>query len=163
VGAFVQSYGTRDLDAANLVIPIVRFLPPDDPRVVSTVERIREPVERGGLTHAETGLVYRYRSADGVPDEAGGEGAFCVNTFQLAQVLALQGKIDEAVELFESVLRHASPTGLLAEEIDPVSGEQLGNYPQAYSHIGLINAAHVISRLRRDVGPGDAMLPENGG
>lgn len=162
VGAFVQSYGTLDLDAANLVIPIVRFLPPDDPRVVSTVERIREPVERGGLTHAETGLVYRYRSADGVADGAGGEGAFCVNTFQLAQVLALQGKIDEAVDLFESVLKHASPTGLLAEEIDPVSGEQLGNYPQAYSHIGLINAAHVISRLRRDVGPGDAMLPEDG-
>jgi trehalose-phosphatase len=163
VGAFVQSYGSLDLDAANLVIPIVRFLPPDDPRVVATVERIREPVERGGLTHAETGLVYRYRSADGVSDEADGEGAFCVNTFQLAQVLALQGKIDEAVELFESVLRHASPTGLLAEEIDPVTGEQLGNYPQAYSHIGLINAAHVISRLRRDVGPGDAMLPDNGG
>ncbi|HKK91943.1 MAG TPA: glycoside hydrolase family 15 protein [Longimicrobiales bacterium] len=162
VGAFVQSYGTRDLDAANLVIPIVRFLPADDPRVISTVERIREPVERGGLTHPDTGLVYRYRSPDGVPDESGGEGAFCVNTFQLAQVLALQGKLDEAVEVFESVLRHASPTGLLAEEIEPVSGEQLGNYPQAYSHIGLINAAHVISRLRGETGPEDAMLPDNG-
>jgi GH15 family glucan-1,4-alpha-glucosidase len=162
VGAFVQSYGSRDLDAANLVIPIVRFLPADDPRVVATVERIREPIDRGGLTHPGTGLVYRYRSADGVRDEGAGEGAFCVNTFQLAQVLALQGEIDEAVEVFESVLEHASPTGLLAEEIDPVTGEQLGNYPQAYSHIGLINAAHVISRLRRDIGPDDAMLPENG-
>jgi GH15 family glucan-1,4-alpha-glucosidase len=159
VGAFVQSYGSTDLDAANLVIPIVRFLPPDDPRVVSTVERIREPVERGGLTDAASGLVYRYRSEDGV---AGGEGAFCVNTFQLAQVLALQGRIDEAVAVFESVLQRSSPTGLLAEEIDPASGELLGNYPQAYSHIGLINAAHVISRLRRDVEPTDAMLPENG-
>lgn len=161
VGAFVQSYGSRDLDAANLVIPIVRFLPADDPRVVSTVERIRAPVEEGGLSHAETGLVYRYLSADGVRDEAGGEGAFCVNTFQLAQVLAMQGKIDDAVEVFESVLRHASPTGLLAEEIDPESGEMLGNYPQAYSHIGLINAAHVIGRLQRDAEPEDAMLPDD--
>jgi GH15 family glucan-1,4-alpha-glucosidase len=84
-----------------------------------------------------------------------------VNTFQLAQVLALQGKIDEAVAVFESVLRRASPTGLLAEEIDPSTGQLLGNYPQAYSHIGLINAAHVISRLRRDVEPGDPLLPEN--
>jgi len=163
VGAFVQSYGSRDLDAANLVIPIVRFLPADDPRVVSTVERIRRPVDQGGLSHPETGLVYRYVSADGVRDEAGGEGAFCVNTFQLAQVLALQGRIDEAIEVFESVLRHASPTGLLAEEIDPTSGEMLGNYPQAYSHIGLINAAHVISRLRRDTRPDDAMLPDDEG
>jgi len=161
VGAFVQSYGTRDLDAANLVIPIVRFLPADDPRVVSTVERIRAPLEEGGLTHPETGLVYRYLSADGVRDEAGGEGAFCVNTFQLAQVLALQGRFDEAIGVFESVLEHASPTGLLAEEIDPGSGELLGNYPQAYSHIGLINAAHVIGRLRRDARPDDAMLPED--
>ncbi len=162
VGAFVQAYGTTDLDAANLVIPIVRFLPADDPRVVSTVERIRESVEDGGLTDAALGLVYRYRSGDGVPDGASGEGAFCVNTFQLAQVLALQGRIDEAVAVFESVLERASPTGLLAEEIDPSTGELLGNYPQAYSHIGLINAAHVISRLRRDVEPTDALLPEAG-
>jgi len=162
VGAFVQAYGTTDLDAANLVIPIVRFLPADDPRVVSTVRRIRAPLEQGGLTHAESGLVYRYRSEDGVADGEEGEGAFCVNTFQLAQVLALQGKIDEAVTVFESVLERASPTGLLAEEIDPATGELLGNYPQAYSHIGLINAAHVISRLRRDVEPTDALLPENG-
>ncbi|MCL7972899.1 MAG: glycoside hydrolase family 15 protein, partial [marine benthic group bacterium] len=98
----------------------------------------------------------------GLADAGAGEGTFAVNTFQLAQVLALQGRIEEAVEVFESVLERASPTGLLAEEIDPKSGELLGNYPQAYSHIGLINAAHVISRLRRDVEPTDAMLPENG-
>ncbi len=162
VGAFVQSYGSTDLDAANLVIPFVRFLPADDPRVVSTVDRIRRPLEEGGLSDANTGLVYRYRSEDGLADAGAGEGAFAVNTFQLAQVLALQGRIDEAVEVFESVLERASPTGLLAEEIDPESGELLGNYPQAYSHIGLINAAHVISRLRRDVEPTDALLPENG-
>lgn len=137
-GAFVQAYGSTDLDASVLVMPIVRFLPADDPRIVATVERVREQ-----LGHEPTGLLYRYRSEDGVP---GGEGAFCVNTFQLAQVLALAGRLDEAVEVFESVLQHASPTGLFAEEIDPDSGELLGNYPQAYSHIGLINAAHVIRR-----------------
>ncbi|MEJ2482809.1 MAG: DNA polymerase IV [Gemmatimonadota bacterium] len=162
VGAFVQSYGSTDLDAANLVIPFVRFLPADDPRVVSTVERIRRPLEEGGLSDARTGLVYRYRSADGLSDAGEGEGTFAVNTFQLAQVLALQGRIDEAVEIFESVLERASPTGLIAEEIDPATGELLGNYPQAYSHIGLINAAHVISRLRRETEPTDALLPENG-
>lgn len=151
-GSFVQSYGSRDLDAANLVMPLVRFLPPDDPRVVATVERIREE-----LAHQPSGLLYRYRSEDGVP---GGEGAFCVNTFQLAQVLALAGKIDEAVEVFESVLKHASPTGLFAEEIDPNTGELLGNYPQAYSHVGLINAAHVIDRCQRHVPPSEPLLPE---
>lgn len=152
VGAFVQAYGSNDLDASVLVMPIVKFLAPDDPRVLSTVEQIRER-----LGHPSSGLLFRYRSEDGV---AGGEGAFCVNTFQLAQVLALQGRVEEAVEVFESVLRYASPTGLLAEEIDPDSGELLGNYPQAYSHIGLINAAHVIARCQQTSSSSEPLLPE---
>jgi GH15 family glucan-1,4-alpha-glucosidase len=153
VGAFVQAYGSADLDASILVLPLVRFLPLDDPRVVSTVEQIRKH-----LAHEPSGLLYRYRSADGLK---GGEGTFCVNTFQLAQVLALSGQADEAVEVFESVLKHASPTGLFSEEIDPDSGDLLGNYPQAYSHIGLINAAHVLARCEKETPPSSApLLPE---
>lgn len=134
---FVQHYDARVTDAANVVIPLVRFLPPDDPRVLGTLRRIQSE-----LGHP-SGFIYRYHAPDGLPE---GEGAFWVSTFQMAQALARAGHREEAVEVFEDVIEHASPLGLLSEEIDPDTGTLLGNYPQAFSHIGLINAAHVLAR-----------------
>lgn len=104
------------------------------------------------------GLLYRYRGDDGLP---GGEGTFCVNTFQLAQALALAGRRKRAAEVFENVLGYASPLGLTSEEIDPDTGELLGNDPQAYSPIGLIDAAHVIERTRRERAAASALLPDD--
>ncbi|MFQ5890856.1 MAG: glycoside hydrolase family 15 protein [Gemmatimonadota bacterium] len=151
-GAFTQHYETDRMDAANLTIPMVRFLPPDDPRVIGTIEQIQAE-----LTHPGSGLLYRYRTPDGLP---GQEGTFCVNTFQLAQAYAMCGHHERSVQVFESVLRYASPLGLFSEEIDPDTGELLGNYPQGFSHIGLINAAHVIARTRPRTMATFALLPE---
>ena len=152
-GSFVQHYGTDRVDASCLLVGILRFLPHQDPRVRSTVLRIERE-----LAHQPSGLLYRYRSGDGV---AGGEGAFCVNTFHLSQALALMGEHERAREVFERVLAYASPVGLLAEEIDPETGRLLGNFPQAFSHIGLINAAHVLARTRPRQ-PADYPLLEDG-
>ena len=148
---FVQHYDTDRTDAANIVLSIVRFLPHNDPRVLATLDRIREE-----LGHP-SGLLYRYRTPDGLP---GGEGAFCVITFQMAQALALAGRHEQAEELFETVIGYASPLGLFSEEIDPDTGELLGNYPQAFSHIGLINAAHVLARTRPGSAADYALLEE---
>ncbi|GGT66414.1 glycoside hydrolase family 15 protein [Streptomyces lateritius] len=132
---FTQSYGSRELDAATLLIPVVGFLPPDDPRVVGTVEAVRAE-----LTHE--GYVRRYSteggSVDGLP---GSEGTFLVCSFWLADALWLTGRVDEARELFERLLALRNDVGLLAEEYDPVSRRQLGNYPQAFSHVGLVGTA----------------------
>ena len=151
VGSFVQHYGTERLDASNLVLPLVRFLPADDPRILSTVERTVEE-----LAHP-SGLLYRHRSEDHLE---GQEGVFWVNSFQLAQVLALAGEQDRAVEVFERAIEHVGPLGLASEELDPESGDMLGNYPQAFTHIGLINAAHVIARTRRAEVPAEEMMLE---
>ena len=145
-GAFVQHYGTDRMDASNLALPLVRFLPADDPRIRSTVERIRQE-----LGHP-SGLLHRHALAE--------EGAFWVSSFQLAQALALDGRREEAVEVFEETCRHAGPLGLFSEEVDPDSGEMLGNFPQAFTHIGLINAAHVIARVRRADEPAKEMMLE---
>lgn len=150
--AFVQHYETDRMDAANLVLPLVRFLPADHPRVRSTVERIREE-----LGHDSSGLLYRYRLDDGLE---GGEGTFWVSSFQLAQALALGGRREEAIEIFEEALRHAGPLGLFSEQVDPSTGEMLGNFPQAFTHIGLINAAHVIARVRRAEEPSHEVMLE---
>lgn len=131
-GAFVQAFGSRALDASNLLIPLVRFLPPGDPRVVATVRRTEREL-------AVDGLVYRYVDReDGLP---GGEGAFLICTWWLVDNLALIGDVVRARKLFERTLGYANDLGLLAEQIDPTSGELLGNFPQAFSHIGLIGAA----------------------
>ncbi|MGH9032371.1 MAG: glycoside hydrolase family 15 protein [Acidimicrobiia bacterium] len=136
VGAFTQSFGSDDLDASNLMMPIVGFLPPDDPRVLATIEATAER-----LTD-ERGLVYRYLAHDGLEGE---EGSFLLCTFWLAEALALAGEVDRATEIFERAVAYANDVGLLAEEVDPATGELLGNFPQAFSHIGLINAAWAIS------------------
>ncbi len=137
-GAFTQSFGSPELDAAVLMLPIVGFLPASDPRVLATVDAI---IER--LTDAR-GLVYRYQTDTGVDGLNGSEGTFLLCTFWLAQVLAASGRSSEAREVFERAVSYVNDVGLLAEEIDSQTGEQLGNFPQAFSHVGLINAAWAI-------------------
>ena len=134
--AFTQSFGSDELDASNLMLPLVGFLPADEPRVLSTIDAIEEH-----LTD-ERGLVYRYRSHDGLE---GREGTFLLCTFWLAQALARAGQSARARTVFERAAAFVNDVGLLAEEVDPASGELLGNFPQAFSHIGLVNAAWDIS------------------
>jgi len=137
--SFTQAFGSSTLDAVALVIPRVGFLPPTDPRVRSTVEQIRRHLTRDGL-------VYRYRTADGL---AGGEGTFTLCTFWLVEALALGGQLDEAHELFERIVGHANDLGLLAEEFNPETMEQLGNFPQGFSHMALIGAAVNLAKAAR--------------
>ncbi|MFH0180118.1 glycoside hydrolase family 15 protein [Streptomyces cacaoi] len=134
-GTFTQSYGSRDLDASLLLIPRVGFLPPDDPRVVGTVDAVRAELGHGGLLR-------RYSTdgatVDGLP---GDEGTFLACSFWLADALHMTGRTEEARELFERLVGLANDVGLLAEEYDPTTGRHLGNFPQAFSHIGLVNTA----------------------
>jgi GH15 family glucan-1,4-alpha-glucosidase len=136
-GAFTQSFGSDALDASNLMMPIVGFIDANDPRMRATIDAIAER-----LTD-DHGLVYRYLAADGLQ---GDEGTFLLCTFMLAEALALAGDIDRARETMERVVAFVNDVGLLSEEVDPKSGELLGNFPQAFSHIGLVNAAWAISR-----------------
>lgn len=135
--AFTQSFGSDDLDASNLMMPLVGFLPPDHPRILATID-----ATESRLTD-ERGLVYRYRSHDGLQGE---EGTFLLCTFWLAQAMALAGQPIRARQVFERAAAFVNDVGLLSEEVDPSSGELLGNFPQAFSHIGLINAAWAISQ-----------------
>ena len=132
-GAFVQAYGNKLLDASNLLLPLVGFIRADDPRMRSTIEAIERE-----LTSPQ-GFVYRYKGFnDGL---AGGEGVFTICTFWLVDNLIALGQVDRARDLFEKVRGCANDLGLFSEEIDPDTGDLLGNYPQAFSHLGLINAA----------------------
>ncbi|MFH8257261.1 glycoside hydrolase family 15 protein [Streptomyces roseolus] len=136
---FTQSYGSAELDAATLLIPRVGFLPPDDPRVVGTVDAVRAE-----LTHR--GLVRRYTPDSGAVDGLPGqEGTFLVCSFWLADALRMTGRPREAQELFERLAGLANDVGLLAEEYDPVARRQLGNFPQAFSHIGLVGTALALA------------------
>jgi len=132
---FTQFYGSRELDASLLLIPRTGFLPPDDPRVTGTIDAIRDEL-------AHDGFLRRYSSdqtlIDGLP---GHEGAFLVCSFWLADALHLTGRTKEARELFERLLALCNDVGLLSEEYDPVACRQLGNFPQAFSHIGLVGTA----------------------
>jgi GH15 family glucan-1,4-alpha-glucosidase len=136
-GAFTQAFGSDDLDASALMLLIVGFLPPDDRRIRATLNTVS-----ARLTDSH-GLVYRYLSDDGLPE---GEGSFLLCTFWLAHAWALAGDAARAREVFSRAAAHANDVGLLSEEVDPETGELLGNFPQAFSHIGLINAAWAISR-----------------
>ncbi|RTL67546.1 MAG: glycoside hydrolase family 15 protein [Hyphomicrobiales bacterium] len=138
-GAFVQSYGSKELDASALLIPLVGFLPPSDPRVASTVEAI-------GRDLMVDGLIRRYhthRGPDGLP---AGEGAFLACSFWFADNLVLLGRREEARELFERLLGLCNDVGLLSEEYDPVEKRMLGNFPQAFSHVAIINTAHNLAK-----------------
>lgn len=148
VGAFVQAYEYPLLDAANLRMPLVGFLPAQHPKMRATIEKTREVL-------AADGLVYRYLEAeDGLP---GGEATFAICTFWLIENLIHLGRLEEARALFERMLGYANDLGLYAEEIDPTTGELLGNFPQGFTHIGLLAAA---INLARAGGPGAVTAPE---
>ena len=138
-GAFTQAFDSEDLDASSLMLAITGFLPGDDPRMKATVDAIA-----ARLTD-NRGLVYRYLAHDGL---AGEEGTFLLCTFWLAQAQALAGEPDQATATFERAVAAINDVGLLAEEVDPGSAEMIGNFPQAFSHIGLINAAWAIDQAR---------------
>ena len=137
-GVFVQHYGTTALDASLLLMPLVRFLPPDDDRVRNTVFAIADELTEGGL-------VLRYRPEETDDGLTGREGTFLICSFWLVSALSEINEFDRARELCERALGYASPLGLYAEEVDPRTGRQLGNFPQAFTHLALINAVmHVI-------------------
>jgi GH15 family glucan-1,4-alpha-glucosidase len=139
-GAFVQSLGSTSLDASALLLPLVHFLPADDPRMHATIERVEKEL-------SVEGFVYRYLDGtDGLP---GGEATFLICSFWLVDNLALTGQVKRARELFERLCECANDLGLLGEEVDPRTGELLGNFPQAFSHIGLINSAIQLARQSR--------------
>ena len=125
------------------MMAIVGFLPATDPRMLATIDAIEERLTDN------RGLVYRYRTEDGVDGLAGEEGTFLLCTFWLAQALAMADQLDRARAVFERAAAFANDLGLLAEEVDPKTGELLGNFPQAFSHIGLVNAAWAISEAER--------------
>ena len=133
VGSFVQHFETDEaLDATCLLIPIYEFLPADDPRVESTLDTVLDRLA------TDDGMVHRTRDSEAVEEE---HGTFVFCTFWLVDALVLAGRIEEAREIFENTLEHTTPLELLSERIDPETGELFGNFPQAYSHIGLINSA----------------------
>jgi GH15 family glucan-1,4-alpha-glucosidase len=145
IGAFVQSYGSKNLDASLLLIPTIGFLPPHDPRVRSTIEAI----ERNLMTE---GLVLRYNTtetSDGLP---AGEGAFLACSFWLADSLLLIGRQNDAKRLFERLLTLRNDLGLLSEEYDPNAKRLVGNFPQALSHIAHVNTAHNLARSEKPAG-----------
>ncbi|MBI5106029.1 MAG: glycoside hydrolase family 15 protein [Solirubrobacterales bacterium] len=142
-GAYAQAFDSDELDAAALLMPLVGFLPADDPRMRSTIDAIARDLTEGGL-------VLRYRNAEGVNADGlvGEEGTFVLCSFWLVSCLALAGELDAAQALFDQLTSYASDLGLLAEEVETATGEQLGNFPQAFSHIGLIVAAWHLDRAR---------------
>jgi GH15 family glucan-1,4-alpha-glucosidase len=140
VGAFTQSYGSEALDASVLMIPRVGFLPGSDPRVRGTVAAIEKDLLRDGF-------VLRYDTKHGTDGLPGSEGAFLACTFWLADNYAFVGRIKEAEELFERLLKIRNHLGLLSEEYDPKLRRQIGNFPQAFSHLALVRAAHTIETI----------------
>jgi alpha,alpha-trehalase len=142
-GAFAQSFDSDELDAAQLLMPLLGFLPATDERMKATIDAIADEL-------SEAGLVLRYRNHEGTnPDGLQGEeGTFVICSFWLVSALAKAGEVDRAQELFDQLVGYANDLGLLAEEIDTANDEQLGNFPQAFSHIGLITAAYAIDQAR---------------
>ena len=143
--AYAQSFGSDELDGAQLLMPILGFLPADDERMRSTIEAISREL-------TEDGLVLRYRNDEGLNADGltGEEGTFVICSFWLVSCLAKAGELERAEQLFDQVAGYANDLGLLAEEIDAANGEQLGNFPQAFSHIGLITAAWEIDKAREE-------------
>ena len=143
-GCFVRAYGSAEVDASLLLLPLVGFLPPGDKRVLATIEAVQDEL-------CQDGLVRRYRTdhqgtADGLP---GAEGAFLACSFWLVDNLALAGRLEEATRLFERLLDLRNDVGLLAEEYDPSLGRLTGNFPQAFSHVGLVNSAFNLATAAR--------------
>jgi len=145
-GVFTQSFGGQALDASTLLIPLVGFLPADDPRVVATVEAIQRELTTDGL-------VTRYQVNDADDGVGGEEGAFLLCSFWLVDCLAMMGRRDQATALYERLLGLRNDVGLLAEEYDPVAGRQLGNFPQAFSHVAIASSAMTL--CPNHVGPSE--------
>jgi GH15 family glucan-1,4-alpha-glucosidase len=146
--AFVQSYDSTTLDAANLMMPLVLFLSPGDPRNLKTLDAVLAPPEQGGLV--SNSLVYRYDTRETRDGLRGEEGTFNICTFWLVEALTRAGRVDRkrldrARLMFEEMLGYANHLGLFAEETGP-SGEALGNFPQAFTHLALISAAFNLDR-----------------
>jgi GH15 family glucan-1,4-alpha-glucosidase len=135
--SFVQYYGGTGMDASLLLIPITGFLPPDDPRIIGTVEAVQREISSGPF-------VWRYSTEGGVDGLAGSEGAFLICAFWLVAALALIGRVDAATENLRQLAALRNDVGLLSEEYDPGSGRLLGNFPQAFSHIGLLFALFTV-------------------
>jgi GH15 family glucan-1,4-alpha-glucosidase len=148
VGAFTQAYGSTALDAAVLRIPEVGFLPPDDPRMISTIDAIMKRLMPGGFVRRYEIPESTGSDVDGLP---GSEGAFLACSFWLANALVLARRRDEAEELFERLLSVRNDVGLLAEEFDPRYGRQVGNTPQAFSHVPLVQTALNLSQHAGDL------------
>jgi GH15 family glucan-1,4-alpha-glucosidase len=136
--AFVQYYGGDTLDAATLMIPLVGFLPAQDPRVMGTVEAIRREL-------IADGLVMRYRTEANIDGLPAGEGVFLPCSFWLVDNLVMATRHQEAHELFERLIALCNDVGLLSEEYDPVARRLLGNFPQAFTHISLVNSVHNLA------------------
>ncbi len=151
LGAFVQAYGSSDLDASVLRLPLMGVIRADDPRMLSTVVQIERQLMRNGL-------VYRYRSEDNLRGE---EGAFAACGFWLVDNYAMSGREQEAHDLFRHLSSFVNDVGLIAEEIDPRSGEQLGNFPQAFTHIALINSVMRLAHARHGRKPAAHAIAEN--
>jgi GH15 family glucan-1,4-alpha-glucosidase len=141
-GCFVSAYGGRELDASLLLLPQLGFLPPEDPRVRATIRAVEEDLLRDGFVH-------RYDTARGRDGLAPGEGAFLACSFWLADAYQLCGRHDEARALFERLLAVRNDLGLLAEEYDVAAGRQAGNFPQAFSHVALVNTALNLTRAEK--------------
>jgi GH15 family glucan-1,4-alpha-glucosidase len=142
LNSFVQYYGDKHLDASLLMMPLVGFLPPDDPRVIGTVKAVE--------THLmENGFVGRYTQDPAVDGMPHGEATFLPCSFWLADNYELQGRHADAVRMFERLLDIRNDVGLLSEEYDPIAKRQLGNFPQAFSHVGLVNTAFNLTRPGR--------------
>jgi GH15 family glucan-1,4-alpha-glucosidase len=139
LNSFVQYYGGKELDASLLLMPTVGFLPPEDPRVQGTVAAIEKSL-------MQDGLVSRYSARSAVDGLMGNEGAFIACSFWMVDNYVLQGRIDDARSLFERLLSLRNDVGLLAEEYDPKEQRHLGNFPQAFSHLALVNSALNLSR-----------------
>jgi len=153
LNSFVQAYGSKELDASLLLIALVGFLPPKDSRIRGTLQAIEKRLMIDGE------FVLRYESehvGDGLP---AGEGAFLACSFWLVDNYVLQGRDVEALKLFDRLLARCNDVGLIAEEFDPSSGRMLGNFPQAYSHVGLINCALNLSRAK---GPAERRAASDG-
>src|SRR5262249_18728050 len=144
LNSFTQSYGSTALDASTLLFPLLGFLPPDDPRVVGTLEAVQKHLTRDGFLerYRPTGAI----AVDGLPT---GEGVFLPCSFWLVDALLMQGREDEARAMFEKLVGVSNDLGLLAEEYDPVEERLLGNFPQAFTHVGLVNSAYNLSHHDR--------------
>jgi GH15 family glucan-1,4-alpha-glucosidase len=152
VNSFVQYYGSKEPDASLLMLPLVGFLQATDPRMQGTVDFIQRRLVRNGF-------VDRYALAPHVDGLPAGAGAFLLCTFWLADNLALQGRYDEARDIFERLLNLRNDVGLLSEQYDPEARRMVGNFPQAFSHVGLINTAR---NLAKRGGPAEDRLNPTG-